>query len=319
MADIAGASAVAATAASGIGWWGVPLAIVGGAIRVGTTLLWVSLGETVTEKAGRINLGLEGTLLMGAMTAFAVSLATGNPWLGIVGAAAVGVCLGGLHGVLCSLARVNDTAMGIALMLAGSGLAFWLGKPLIQPQAPGLPSIVLGGWTDQAALKAALSINPLFILGLVAAFAVYWALGHTRTGLRLRVVGDSENAARAFGLSPAAYRIAATAFGGACAGVGGASLSLVYPGAWSEALSSGQGVMAVALVIFARWDPRRCITAGLLFGGASAVSPALQALGYSQGYYLLAALPYILVLAMLIGLGKPGPSDGAPGELSLNR
>lgn len=305
--------------ASALGWWGVPLAIIGGAVRVGTTLLWVSLGETVTEKAGRINLGLEGTLLMGAMTAFAVSLATGNPWLGIAGAAAVGIVLGALHGGLCSLVRVNDTAMGIALMLAGSGLAFWLGKPLIQPTAPGLPSIVLGGWTDQPALKAALSINPLFILGLIAAFAVHRALGHTRVGLRLRVVGDSENAARAFGLSPAAYRVAATAFGGACAGIGGASLSLVYPGAWSEALSSGQGIMAVALVIFARWDPRRCVLAGLLFGGASAVSPALQALGYSQGYYLLAALPYALTLAMLIGLGKPGPSDGAPGELSLNR
>jgi ABC-type uncharacterized transport system permease subunit len=302
-----------------LGWWGVPLAILGGAIRVGTPLLWVSLGETVTEKAGRINLGLEGTLLMGAMTAYAVSLASGNPWLGIVAAALVGMVFGVLHGALCSLARVNDTAMGIALMLAGSGLAFWLGKPLIQPSAPDLPAIELGAWSAQPAVKAALSINPLFVVGVLLAFAVYWAFGHTRVGLRLRVVGDSENAARAFGLSPSGYRIAATAFGGACAGVGGASLSLVYPGAWSEALSSGQGVMAVALVIFARWDPRRCILAGLLFGGASAISPALQAMGYSAGYYLFGALPYVLTLALLIGLGKPGPSDGAPGELSLNR
>jgi simple sugar transport system permease protein len=305
--------------ASALGWWGVPLAILGGAIRVGTPLLWVSLGETVTEKAGRINLGLEGTLLMGAMAAFAVSLASGLPWLGVLAAAGVGVLLGALHGALCSLNRVNDTAMGIALMLAGSGLAFWLGKPLIQPSAPGLPAIVLGGWTDQPAVKAALSINPLFLLGVVLAFATTWALARTRFGLRLRVVGDSENAARAFGLSPPAYRVVATAFGGACAGVGGASLSLVYPGAWSEALSSGQGVMAVALVIFARWDPRRCILAGLLFGGASAISPALQALGYTQGYYLFGALPYVLTLALLIGLGKPGASDGAPGELSLSR
>ena len=302
-----------------IGWWGVPLAIIGGAIRVGTPLLWVSLGETVTEKAGRINLGLEGTLLMGAMTAFAVSMSTGNPWLGVIAAALMGIVFGVLHGVLCSLPRVNDTAMGIALMLAGSGLAFWLGKPLIQPTASGLPPIVLGGWTDQPALKAALSINSLFVVGLVLAFIVHWALGHTRFGLRLRVVGDSENAARAFGLSPTAYRVLATAFGGACAGVGGSSLSLVYPGAWSEALSSGQGVMAVALVIFARWDPRRCVLAALLFGGASAISPALQAMGYSAGYYLFGALPYVLTLALLIGLGKPGPSDGAPGELSLNR
>lgn len=302
-----------------LGWWGVPLAILGGAIRVGTPLLWVSLGETVTEKAGRINLGLEGTLLMGAMTAYAVALSTSNPWLGVLAAAAVGIVFGLLHGALCSLARVNDTAMGIALMLAGSGLAFWLGKPLIQPSAPDLASIDLGGWSTLPAVQAALAINPLFVVGVLLAFAVYWAFGHTRVGLRLRVVGDSENAARAFGLSPSGYRIAATAFGGACAGVGGASLSLVYPGAWSEALSSGQGVMAVALVIFARWDPRRCILAGLLFGGASAISPALQAMGYTQGYYLFAALPYVLTLALLIGLGKPGPSHGAPGELSLNR
>jgi simple sugar transport system permease protein len=256
---------------------------------------------------------------MGAMTAYAVAWLSGNPWLAVLGAAAVGVVFGLLHGLLCSLNRVNDTAMGIALMLAGSGLAFWLGKPLIQPSAPDLPSIPLGSFTDQPAVRAALDINPLFVIGVVLAFAVHWGLGHTRFGLRLRVVGDSENAARAFGLSPTAYRVAATAFGGACAGVGGASLSLVYPGAWSEALSSGQGVMAVALVIFARWDPRRCILAGLLFGGASAISPALQALGYSQGYYLFGALPYVLTLALLIGLGKPGPSHGAPGELSLNR
>jgi ABC-type uncharacterized transport system permease subunit len=305
--------------ASSLGWWGVPLAILGGAIRVGTPLLWVSLGEAVTEKAGRINLGLEGTLLMGAMTAYAVAYLSGNPWLAVLAAAAVGVGFGLLHGLLCSLNRVNDTAMGIALMLAGSGLAFWLGKPLIQPSAPDLPAIELGRWSAMPAVQAALSINPLFVVGSVLAFAVYWAFGHTRVGLRLRVVGDSENAARAFGLSPSGYRIAATAFGGACAGVGGASLSLVYPGAWSEALSSGQGVMAVALVIFARWDPRRCILAGLLFGGASAISPALQAMGYSSGYYLFGALPYVLTLALLIGLGKPGPSDGAPGELSLNR
>lgn len=302
-----------------LGWWGVPLAILGGAIRVGTPLLWVSLGETVTEKAGRINLGLEGTLLMGAMTAYAVALNFDSPWLGVLAAALVGIVFGLLHGALCSLARVNDTAMGIALMLAGSGLAFWLGKPLIQPSAPDLKSIELGAWSHSPAVEQALTINPLFVVGAVLAFAVYWALGHTRVGLRLRVVGDSENAARAFGLSPSGYRIAATAFGGACAGVGGASLSLVYPGAWSEALSSGQGVMAVALVIFARWDPRRCILAGLLFGGASAISPALQAMGYTQGYYLFAALPYVLTLALLIGLGKPGPSHGAPGELSLNR
>ena len=131
------------------------------------------------------------------------------------------------------------------------------------------------------------------------------------------MVGDSENAARAFGLSPSGYRIAATAFGGACAGVGGASLSLCYPGAWSEALSSGQGVMAVALVIFARWDPRRCILAGLLFGGASAISPALQAMGYHAGLLPVrrAALRADAGAADRPGQARPD-ATGAPGELS---
>lgn len=302
-----------------LGWWAVPLAIIGGAIRIGTPLLWVSLGETVTEKAGRINLGLEGTLLMGAMTAFAVSMSTGLPWVGVLAAAFVGMLLGVTHGVLCSLPRVNDTALGIALMIAGSGLAFWLGKPLIQPTATALAPLPLGTWTDQPAVRAALSINPLFVLGLVLAFVLHWALGHTRAGLRLRVVGDSDNAARAFGLPTNALRVAATAFGGACAGVGGASLSLFYPGAWSEALSSGQGLMAVALVIFARWDPRRCVWAALLFGGASAISPALQAMGYTAGYYLFNALPYVVTLAFLVGIGRGGATSGAPGELSMNR
>lgn len=301
-----------------LGYWTIPLAVLGGAVRVGTPLLWVCLGETVTEKAGRINLGLEGTLLLGAMTAFAVALASGSAWLGVLAAAAVGVAYGAVHGALCSLRRVNDIALGIALMIAGSGLAFWLGKPLIQPTAPTLAPVPLGGGFEHAVVRAALSINPLFVLGVVLAFAVHWALGHTRYGLRLRVVGDSENAARAFGLPLISTRIAATAFGGACAGVGGASLSLFYPGAWSEALSSGQGVMAVALVIFARWDARRAIVAALLFGGAGAISPALQALGHTAGYYLFNALPYVLTLAILVTAGRRAAS-GAPGELTLNR
>lgn len=303
----------------GIGWWGLPLGIIGGALRVGVPLLWVSMGETVTEKAGRINLGLEGNLLMGAMTAFGISLASGSPWLGVLAAAAVGVGFGIVHGVLCNLNRVNDIALGIALMVAGMGMAFWLGKPLIQPKAPGLEAIMLGEGFTHPALKAALSINPLLILGIALAFGVHWFLHYTRYGMRLRVVGDSENAARAFGFSPASTRVVATAFGGACAGVGGASLSLFYPGAWSEALSSGQGIMAVALVIFARWDPRRCIWAALLFGGASAISPSLQAMGYTTGYYLFSAAPYFLTLAILLSMGKAGPAHGAPGELSLNR
>ena len=117
-----------------LGWWGVPIAVLGGAVRVSTPFLFVSLGECITEKSGRINLGLEGILVMGAMSGYALSYVTGNPWLGVLGAGAAGLVLGLLHGLLCNLPRVNDIAVGIGLMLFGTGLAFFLGKPYVQPR-----------------------------------------------------------------------------------------------------------------------------------------------------------------------------------------
>ncbi len=134
-----------------IGLWTVPLAVFGGAIRVSTPFLFVSLGECITERSGRINLGLEGTLVMGAMSAYGISYLTGSPWLGVLAAGITGALLGALHAGICSLPRVNDVAVGIALMLFGTGLAFYLGKPLIEPTAPRLPAIDFGWWSDIAA------------------------------------------------------------------------------------------------------------------------------------------------------------------------
>src|SRR6187402_2295790 len=131
-----------------IGLWTVPLAIFGGAIRVSTPFLFVSLGECITERAGRVNLGLEGTLVMGAMSGYGVSYLTGSPWVGVAVAGAVGAAFGALHGWLCGRPRVNDIAVGIALMLFGIGLAFFLGKPLIQPSAPRLPALSLAFFSD---------------------------------------------------------------------------------------------------------------------------------------------------------------------------
>jgi len=298
----------------------VLLAMLGGAIRVSTPFLFVSLGETITEKGGRINLGLEGTLVLGAMSAYAASLATGMPWLGVLAAACAGALFGCLHGLLASLKRVNDIALGIALMLLGTGLAFFWGKPYIQPQAPTLSAIHFGGWSDSPALRAALDINPLFIAGILLAFGLHWALANTRAGLTLRLVGDSEAAARAAGARVVPVRILATVLGGALAGIGGAFLSLYYPGSWNEGLSNGQGIMAVALVIFARWKPLRCVIAALLFGAAGAIGPALQSVGISQGYYLFNAAPYALTLIlMVLTCSRDTSLKGAPGELSLNR
>ena len=303
-----------------LGLWAIPIAILGGAIRVSTPFLFVSLGETLTERSGRINLGLEGTLVFGAMSGYATAVMTGSPWLGVLVAAFAGSLFGLIHGLICSLPKVNDIAIGIAMMLFGSGLAFFFGKPFIQPAAPHLPAIPLGAWSDLAPLQAALQVNVLFLIGLVLSIAMYWALKATRIGLILRVVGDSTDAARAMGLRPNVIRTLATAVGGAFAGVGGAYLSLYYPGSWNEGISSGQGLMAVALVIFARWNPIACFGAALLFGGAGALGPALQSVGVTKGYYLFYAAPYVLTLGVLIATSSPRRAMiGAPGELSITK
>jgi simple sugar transport system permease protein len=298
----------------------VLLAVLGGAIRVGTPFLFVSLGECLTEKSGRINLGLEGVLVFSAMAGFGGAYLTGSPWLGVLAAGLSGALLALLHGLVCSLPRVNDIAMGIALMLLGAGLAFYLGKPLIQPQAPQIPSIPLGDWSSSGAVQAALKINALFPIGVVLALLMGWAFMNTRWGLLVRMVGDSADAARALGNSVSGIRIAATTAGGFIAGLGGASLSLYYPGSWNEGLSSGQGLIAVALVIFARWSPVKCLWAALLFGGAGALGPALQGVGVSGYYHLFNAVPYVLTLAILVWTCSPKQSiKGAPAELGVTR
>ena len=303
-----------------LGSWGVPVAVLAGAIRVSTPFIFVSLGECITERSGRVNLGLEGTLVMGAMVGYGTSYWTGSPWLGVLGAGLVGVLLGALHGLLCSRPRVNDVAVGIGLMLFGSGLAFFLGKPLIQPTAPRLPAIPFGFWSQTPQVVDALRVNALFILGVLLAPGVSFALKRTRWGLIVRTVGESAEAARAMGYDVNRVRTLATMAGGFLAGVGGSFLSLFYPGSWNEGLSSGQGLMAVALVIFARWNPVRCLYASLLFGGASALGPALQAVGVTKGYYLFNAAPYALtLLIMVLSSSATRVSADQPAELTVAR
>jgi simple sugar transport system permease protein len=298
----------------------VVVAMIAGALRVSTPFLFVSLGECLTERSGRINLGNEGVLVLGAMVAYATSYHTGNPWAGVLAAAVAGIALGGLHGAICSLARVNDVAMGIAIMLAGTGIAFFFGKPYVQPSAEHLPALPLGFWSSLPQVRSALEVSPLFFLGLAAAFALHWFFRATRLGLRVRIVGDSADAARALGLNIDRVRLLATAAGSGLAGIGGAFLSLSYPGSWNEGLSSGQGLMAVALVVFARWNPLHCITAALIFGAAGALGPSLQTVGITQGYYLFYAAPYVVTLLILAVTVRPGRSlRGMPGELSIGR
>jgi simple sugar transport system permease protein len=301
-----------------LGALGALIAVVGGAIRVSTPYLYVSLGETLTEKSGRVNLGLEGTLVMGAMSGYAIAYLTGSPWLGVAGA--IGAGSGLLHAVVCSLPRVNDIAVGIALFLFGTGLAFFLGKPYIQPSAPRLPHLALGWWSASPQIRVALEINALFVAGIVLALALRFILASARWGLVVRTVGDNADAARALGYSLRGVRTLATMAGGFLAGVGGSFLSLYYPGTWNEGLSSGQGLMAIALVIFARWNPIHCFWVSLLFGAATALGPALQSIGYTSNYYLFNAAPYVLTLGLLVWSSSPRHALlGAPSELTISK
>lgn len=312
-------------AAEALGWWGVPLGIFAGTLRGSAPFLFVSLGECLTEKSGKINLGLEGTLLTGAMSAYAISYLGAekwgipsalSPWLGVLVAGCAGMVLGVIHAWLSQQPKINDIAVGIAMIIFGSGVAFFFGKPFIQPKAPQLPTIDIGGWSSIPAVESALKISPLFILGVLIAPLMAWFFKSTRWGLFVRAVGDSPDAALAMGVSIKRVRMLCIIAGSFLAGIGGACLSLYYPGIWSESISSGQGLMAVALVIFARWNPIQCLWASLFFGGAQAIGPALQAVGIEQGRYLFNAAPYVLTLLIMIITCSPKKTlSGAPGAL----
>ncbi len=300
-------------------WLGVPLAIIGGTLRGSAPFLFVSLGECLTEKSGKINLGLEGTLLTGAMSAYAVSYLTGSPWLGVLAAGCAGLCLGSIHAWLSQRQGVSDVAVGIAMIVFGSGIAFFFGKAFIQPKAPQLPIFELGAWSSYPPLQSALQISPLLLIGIAIAPLMQWFFKSTRWGLYVRAVGDSPSAARAMGISVFWVRFLAIVAGSFLSAIGGACLSLYYPGIWSENISSGQGLMAVALVIFARWQPMQCLWAALLFGGAQAIGPALQAVRINAFPYLFNASPYILTLIIMIITCSPKRTlAGSPGALGTN-
>ena len=296
----------------------VLLAVLSGAVRSSTPYLFVSLGECLTEKSGRTNLGQEGILVLGAMVGYAGSYEMGLAWAGVLAAGVAGMALGALHALCCQLRRVNDVAVGIAIILLGTGLAFLFGKPFIQPAAPMLSAVSIGWWSADPAIRSALRINELFVVGVLLAILMHLFFIRSRWGLIVRTVGGNAEAARALGYNVDRVRLAATAAGGFLSGMGGSFLSLFYPGSWTESLSNGQGLIAVALVIFARWQPLRCLWAALMFGGADAIGPALQAIGLSEVYYIVAAAPFVLTLVIMAVTCAPGRrAAGAPGELKI--
>ncbi|MDB5323166.1 MAG: simple sugar transport system permease protein [Phycisphaerales bacterium] len=317
-----------------LGFWSVPLAMVGQALRVSAPYLYVSLGETLTEKSGRVNLGLQGTLIMGAMAGYAVSSRSGSALAGVLAAGVVGGLLGILHAFLCARPKVNDIAVGIALMIFGVGLASFLGRPYIKPErVPAMsPDISLGFWSANETVRANLQVNLMFVVGVALVPLIAWGLKNTRWGLILRSVGENADTARAMGYSINGVRLLATMAGGVLAGLGGAFLTLAMQGGWKDGLAPGTGLMAVALVIFARWKPLNCLWAALLFGGAGAIAPALQSVGLNEvkinlgftqlrwGRYVFEMIPYLLTLGIMIFTSSGSRQmAGIPDELTRAR
>lgn len=289
------------------------------ALAFSTPLLWAALGEIFAERSGVVNLGVEGMMILGAVTGFIVGQTAGDPWLGLLVAAFVGALAGLLHALICITLQANQYISGLALTIFGLGLSGflgrqWVGRPLREPMSfvsvPVLSDIPFAGaafFTDQYVLT---------FLGVIAAALMWVFLYHTRWGLVLRTVGESPAAADVAGVSVARVRYLAVMFGGACAGVGGGFLSLAYRPSWGEGMTNGMGWIALALAIFALWDPLRAVGAAFLFGLFFTLSFSLQG-RFSPS--LLTMMPYLFTIAALtvIALRQGGRAFGAPDALGL--
>lgn len=251
------------------------------AIRSATPLLWAMLGETLGQRAGIVNLGVEGQMLVGAATAFGVSASTGQAWLGLACGALAGVALSTGHALLCLRYRANQFASGLAIWMIGFGVSAYLGASLVGQSIDGF-----------ANADAEHALTPTILLAGCAWLGSALFLYGTRPGLSVRAVGESTAAAHAAGIPVARLQTALILVGGAFSGIGGAALSIDYAQTWAEGMTQGRGLVAVGLVIVARWNPLWALPAALLFGAAEALSLRLQSAGASVSAHLLHMLPY---------------------------
>jgi general nucleoside transport system permease protein len=280
------------------------LGVLSSAIFSGTSLLYVTLGEVVDERSGIVNLGLEGVLLVSASSGFAITVLTGNPFIGVLVAMLIGGLMNMILGYLVIHRKANQLASGLALMFFGFGLSALIGKPYVGAKINGLPRITLPGLADLPKLYTSLfSFDMLIYLSIPAAILVWWLLFRTRWGLGLRAVGENADTAFASGRDPLLIRYQALFLGGLLAGLGAAHLSIAYTMNWTEYMTAGRGFIAVALVIFSRWHPLRAIVGALLFSGAVAFQLLLQSSGVQISPFLLDIIPYVLTLIVLIAWG----------------
>lgn len=270
-----------------------------------TPLVFAAIGELVTEKSGVLNLGVEGMMIMGAIAAFAGTVGTGSYVAGILIGALAGAAMGGLFGVLTLTLMSNQVACGLALTLFGLGLSALIGQSYSGISLPQFPRVDIPLLTDIPFLGPLIfGQDALVYLSLALVAGVSWFLAKTRPGLILRAVGENHEAAHGIGYPVIRIRYLAVMFGGACAGLGGAYLSLVQTPLWVEKMSAGRGWIALALVVFASWRPLRTLGGAYLFGGITIMQLHSQALGLQVDPQILSMLPYLATILVLVLISR---------------
>ena len=295
------------------------ISLLAAAIVSGTPILYATLGEMITEKAGVLNLGVEGTMAVGCFCAFLTAQITDQPLLGFFAAGLAGMCLTAIHGTVCLVFQGNQVVSGLALTIFGTGLASYLGTPYIGLAAPGFTAFPLFGLAKLPVIGPVLFHHDLLVYLSYLLVPVIWLFFFkTRFGLGLRAAGEFPGAAFAAGLDANTYRWAGILAGGFCMGLGGAYLSLAYTHLWTSNLIAGRGWIAVALVIFAFWRPGRAMFGAYLFGGIMALQLRLQAGGTSLPSSLLLMLPYVLTVLVLLFSSWRQRTSQAPAALGVN-
>ena len=295
--------------------WELLRGVLSGTIMYGVPLLYTTLGEVIGQRAGMVNLGLEGILLVGAAVGFAVSSLTGNPWAGLAVAAIAGSVFNLVYAFLVVTRRANQLASGLAVMFLGTGLSAMVGRAFVGGGSVGLPRYQIPGVSLFSwATRSMFSYDLVVYLAFPVAVFVWWLLFRTRWGLSLRAVGESPSAAFAAGRRISLLKYQAVMLCGFLAGVAGAHLSVALARTWSEGMTGGRGFIAVALVIFSKWHPLRAIVGAMLFGGAVTLQLQLQAQGAAISPFVLNMIPYVLTLGVLLVWGG-ARRFAAPGGL----
>lgn len=280
---------------------GIVEAILLTVITAATPLVLAALGELVTERAGVLNLGVEGMMIMGAVLAFAATQATGSPYVGILAGIAGGALFSLLFGFLTLTLVANQVATGLALTILGLGISGQIGEAYVGMSGTKLPQIAIPLLADIPYLGPLLFRQDLiFYMSIALVAGTSWFLFRSRAGLKIRAIGDNHASAHALGIGVIRIRYLAVMFGGACAGLAGAQLSLVYTPQWVENMSAGRGWIALALVVFASWRPWRLLAGGYLFGAVSISQLHAQALGLGIPSQFLSALPYAATVVVLV-------------------